>query len=139
MTFDVLEDVNFLAALVAAVVWFVAGAIWYSAFGTIWAAAGGIQMPSEGFRPNPVIFAGTFVLYLVTSIAMAMLAEATGSSDVGDGIVLGVVTGIGFAMALIAVGTIYDRKPKPAAWFALNGVFNLIAFVVVGAIVSAWD
>jgi hypothetical protein len=73
---------------VAAVVWFVAGAIWYSAFGTIWAAAGGIQMPSEGFRPNPVIFVGTFVLYLVTSIAMAMLAEATGSSDLGDGIVL---------------------------------------------------
>jgi hypothetical protein len=139
MTFDVLEDVNFLAALVAAVVWFVAGAIWYSAFGTIWAAAGGIEMPSEGFRPNPLNFVGTFLLYLLASIAMAMLAVATGSSDVGDGIVLGVVTGVGFAVSLIAVGTIYDRKPKPAAWFALNGVFNLIAFVIVGAIVSAWD
>lgn len=139
MSFDVLDDVNFLAAIVAAAAWFVAGAVWYSALGKVWASAGGIEMPAEGFRPNPVIFAGTFVAYLVTSIAMAMLARATGSDDLGDGVVLGVVTGIGFAMALIAVGTIYDRKPKPAAWFAVNGVFNLLAFMIVGAIVAAWD
>jgi Protein of unknown function (DUF1761) len=140
MSFDVLEEVNYLAAIVAAVAWFVAGAIWYAppVLGKAWMRAGGIEMP-EGFRPNPLVFVGTFVAYLVTAIAMAMLARATGSTTFGDGIVLGLVTGVGFALALTAIGVIYDRKPQPGAWFALNGLFNLIGFVLVAVIVTVWE
>ena len=88
MSFDTLSDVNYLAALVAALAWFALGAIWYAppVLGRAWIRAGGTGMP-EGFRPNPAIFVATLVLYFVTAVAAAMFAKATGSTTFGDGVV----------------------------------------------------
>jgi hypothetical protein len=140
MSFDVLGDVNYLAVLVATIAWFALGAIWYAqpVFGRMWMRSLGIQMP-EGFRPNPMLFVGTFVAYFVTALSLAMLARATGSVTVGEGIVLGVVTGAGLALMLLAVGALYERKPEPGVWFGINGIFNLIAYLLVAVIVTVWD
>ena len=140
MSFDVLEDVNYLAAAVATIAWFVIGALWYAppVLGKLWMRSSGIEM-QEGFRPNPMVFVGSLVAYLVASIAMAMLAKATGSDSLSEGFVLGIVTGVGFAVTLTAVGALYDRKPQPGVWFTITGLYNLIGFVVAGVIVSAWD
>jgi hypothetical protein len=139
MSFDVLEDVNYLAALVAGIAWFVVGALWYAppVLGNLWMRASGIEM-QEGFRPNPMVFVGSLVAYVVAAIAMAMLAVATGSDTFAEGFVLGIVTGVGFAVTLAAVGAIYDRRPQPGVWFAITALYNLIGFVVVAVIVSIW-
>lgn len=140
MSFDALGDVNYLAVLVATIAWFALGAIWYAqpVFGRTWMRSLGIQMP-EGFRPNPMLFVGTFVAYFVTAVALAMLARATGSESVGEGIVLGIVAGVGLALMLLATGAIYERKPEPGVWFGINGAFNAIAYVLVSVIVTVWD
>jgi hypothetical protein len=36
-------------------------------------------------------------------------------------------------------GAIFERKPQPGVWFAINGAFNVIAYVVVSVIVTVWD
>jgi hypothetical protein len=140
MSFDVLGDVNYLAVLVATIVWFVLGAVWYAqpVFGRMWMRSLGIEMP-EGFRPNPLIFVGTFVAYFVTALALAMLARATESDGLGEGIVLGLVTGVGLALMLLAAGALYERKPEPGVWFGINGIYNLIAYVLVAIVVTVWD
>lgn len=140
MSFDVLGDVNYLAVLVATIGWFVLGAIWYAppVLGRPWQRSLGIEMP-EGFRPNPLIFVVTFVIYFVTALALAALARATGSETVGEGTVLGVVTGVGLALMIFAGGALYERKPEPGVWFAINGVFNVIAYLLVSVIVTVWD
>jgi hypothetical protein len=50
MSFDVLGDLNWLVVLVAAVAYFVLGALWYAppVFGKVWAAAGGFDLPERG-------------------------------------------------------------------------------------------
>ena len=113
MSFDVWSDVNYLAAIVAAIVWFALGAIWYmpAVMGRAWMHSAGIEMP-EGYRPNPMIFVVTFVAYLITAVATAMLARATGSETLGEGIVLGFVIAIGFALTLSAISALYDRRPN---------------------------
>jgi hypothetical protein len=137
MSFDLLGDVNYLAALVAAVVWFILGAIWYAppVFGRPWQRAIGLETV-EG--PNPMVFVVTFVVYLVTTVALAMLAAATGTDTLAEGLVLGVVTGVGFAVALTAVGAVYEPKPNRGTWFWITGVYNLLAYVVVAIILALW-
>lgn len=138
MSFETLQDVNFVAVVVAAVAYFVLGAIWYitPVISRMWASAGGIDV--EGQSPNPMNFVGTFIAYLVSGLATAMLAVGTGTDSAEEGAILGLVVGVGYALTAAAVSSIYDRKPDPFGWFWINGFFNTGALVVVGVIIGAW-
>lgn len=140
MTFDVLGDVNYLAALVAAVAYFAWGAVWYAppVLGNVWQRSAGVEIP-EGTTPSPIFFIGTLVAYFVAALATAALAVATGSDTVGEGVVLGLVVGVGYAVTAAAVVTIYERKPQPTTYFWLNAIYNLIGALIVAVIVSVWN
>ena len=56
MSFDTQNDLNWLAVIVAALAYFVIGALWYAppVFGKAWMAAGGMTVePGDG--PGPAI------------------------------------------------------------------------------------
>lgn len=139
MSFDVLGDLNWLAVIVAAVAYFALGGIWYAqpVFGRAWARASGIEIP-EGEAPGASFYVFPALVCLVATIATAMLAEATGSDSVGNGIVLGLVVGVGYALAVSALGGVFDQKPNPGAWVAIVGGYHVVGLVIVGIIVSAW-
>lgn len=138
MSFETLQDVNFAAVAVAAVAYFVLGAIWYipPVMGNMWAKAGGIDTADQSV--NPLNFVGTLVAYFVAGISTAMLVVATGSDSAEEGAILGLVVGVGYALTAAAVSSIYDRKPDPLGWFLINGLFNTGALVLVGLILGAW-
>ncbi len=139
MSFEALQDVKWAAIAVAAVAYFVLGAIWYipPVMGKMWAKAGGID--TEGQTVNPLNFLGTLVAYFVSGIATAMLAVTTGTDSPEEGAILGLVVGIGYALTAAAVTSIYDRKPDPLGWFLINGIFNTGGLVLVGVIIGAWS
>ena len=139
MSFDAFGDVNYLAVLVAAVAYFVLGAIWYipPVMGAAWQRAGGIEVP-EGEGPSPILFAGTLVAYFVAGLATAMLAVGTGTDTAAEGVLLGLIVGVGYAFTAAAVGALYDRKPQPMAWWLINGIFNVVGLVIVAIIISVW-
>lgn len=138
MSFESLQDVNWVAVLVATVAYFLLGAIWYipQVMGNMWAKAGGIEM--EGQSPNPLNFVATLIAYFVSGAATAMLAVATGTDSAEEGAILGLVVGVGYALTAAAVTSIYDRKPDPLGWFLINGLFNTGGLVLVGVIIGAW-
>jgi hypothetical protein len=140
MSFEAFGDVNYLAVLVAALAYFVLGAIWYipPVMGNAWQRAGGIEMP-EGQGPNPILFVGTLVAYVVAGLATALLAVGTGTDTVAEGALLGLIVGVGYAFTAAAVTALYDRKPQPMAWWLINGIFNVIGLVVVAIIISVWN
>jgi hypothetical protein len=138
MTFDVLSDVNWLAVIVAAAGYFVLGVAWYVPMGPRWSRAGGIEVPEDA-SPEPSVFVLTYVAYAVAGVATAMLAVATGTDTLGEGVVLGLVVGVGYALTAAGVSAVYDRKPEPLNWFWMNGVLNVIGLVVMGAIIGAWN
>lgn len=139
MELALLAEVNWVAVLVAALAWFVLGAAWYMtpAIARRWQEAGGIEVPEDG-GPDPKVFVLTFLAYIVGAAATAALAAGIGVASVGDGVMLGVFVGVGYALTAAAVSAIYDTKPQPFTWFWINGVFNLIGLTAVGGVIGAF-
>ncbi|MEX0875562.1 MAG: DUF1761 domain-containing protein [Actinomycetota bacterium] len=139
MSFESLQDVYWPAVAVAAVAYFAMGGIWYipQVMGTAWAKAGGVETAEQ--TVNPVNFIGTLVAYFVSGIATGMIAVSTGTDTAGEGAVLGLVVGVGYAFTAAAVTAIYDKKPDPIGWWLINGIFNVAGLVVMGLIIGAWQ
>ena len=140
LSFDSLSDVNWLAIIVGTIIYMVLGFLWYGPlFGKAFIAATGYSPPEEGQDPGPAIYAAPGIAYLIMSIATAMLAEATGSTTVGEGVVLGLVLGVGFAVTLTLVSSTFSQGlPSPWALTLITGSYNLVALVIVAVLVSAW-
>jgi hypothetical protein len=141
MSFDLLGDLNWLAVIVAAIAYFVLGAIWYArpVLGKIWIEAGGAA-PPEGQRPPPTIFLVPAIGSLLSAVALGMIAEASGTDTFGEGIVLGLVVGVGFAISIaIVTATFESNKPKPMVWGAVNAGYHLVGNLVAAIIIAAWQ
>ena len=141
MTFDSLSDLNWLAVLVAALAYFAIGAVWYSPplFGKAWAAAGGLPTPDPGSRPSPAIYLTPLVGSVLASVALGMLAAATGSDSLQRGIVLGLVCAIGFAVSVALVTAQFEsEKPKPMVWGAITAGYHAVGILVAAIVVASW-
>jgi hypothetical protein len=119
MDFDVLSDLNWLGVILATIVYFALGGLWYSPvfLGKPWMAASGMTEPQEGEGPGPALYLAPFISCFVASIATAMLATATGTDSAGEGIVLGLVIAIGYAATIAGVTGVFEStKPNPKTW-----------------------
>ncbi len=140
MSFELLGDLDWLAVLVGAVAYFVIGAVWYArpVFGKAWMEASGTQMPAEGERPGPAIFVVPLLGSILSAIALGMLALASATDTVGEGIVLGLVVGVGFALAIAFVTATFESdKPNQVVWGAINGGYHLVGNVVAAILIAA--
>jgi Protein of unknown function (DUF1761) len=140
MTIDV-AGINWLAVLVGAAVYFVIGAAWFApaVFGRPWMASIGWDESRPRPEMNPVSYAGPAIFYLIASAATALLAKATGTDTLQEGVVLGLVVGIGYALTVTATDAVFDpNKPKPWNSFAISGAYHLVSLVLVGMIIAAW-
>ena len=136
MSFD-LGSLNWLAVIVGAVVYFAIGAVWFTpqVFGKPWMAAIGWDESRPRPEMNPISYVGPALFYLVSAIATGLLAKATGTDTLTEGIVLGLVVGIGYALVVTATDAVFDpNKPKPWNWFAISGAYHVVSLAIVGAI-----
>ncbi len=136
-----LHDINFLAVLVAAVAAFLLGAIWYSPllFAKQW-------MEFHGYTPEKVkamqqagamrAFAVSFVCQLVIAFAIALLIAIIHMRSPVAGIKLGLVCWLGFAVSTGLMANVYSDKSIKA--FLLDAAYQLVYFVVMGAILAVW-
>lgn len=141
MTLDTLGDLNWLAVIVGAAIYFALGAVWFmpAVLGRPWMRAIGIDPDQPQTAPGVTFYVAPLIFYLIGAIATGMLAAATNSDEVGEGIILGLVVGIGYALMITAVDAVFDpNKPKPWVWFAISGAYHLIGLVIVAVLVSVW-
>jgi len=138
MSLDVLGDLNWLAVIAATVAYFALGAVWYApaVFGNLWMRSGGIQVPEQ---TQASMYAIPFFTCLLASIAVGMLAAATNSDMAGEGIVLGLVTGVGIAFSALFVTGFFDpQKPQAMVWVSVVGGYHIVGLVIAGVILSIW-
>ncbi|HEY7736711.1 MAG TPA: DUF1761 domain-containing protein [Candidatus Limnocylindrales bacterium] len=140
MTVD-FGSLNWLAVIVGAAIYFILGAIWYSPvlFARPWQAAIGWDESRQQPQTNPITYVVPAILYLIAAVATGLLAVATGTDTLTEGITLGLVTGLGYALAMVGVEATFDpNKPQPMTWFLITTAYHLIGFVVLAVVVAIW-
>lgn len=141
MTFDMLGELNWLAVIVAAIVYFALGALWYSnvLFAKPWQRSIGWDPGQAPPQQNPLTYVVPGLAYVVMAVATGLIAKATGTDTLGEGIVLGLITGVGYALALSLVAAFFTpNSPSPMTLFAITGAYNLIGFLVLAILVAIW-
>jgi hypothetical protein len=141
VTLDSIEGLNWLAVVIGAAIYFVLGAAWFAPqlLGRAWMRAIGFDMTKGPPRPVAASFVVSAAALLVAAVATAMLAQATGSTTLEQGLLLGLTVGIGYALALTAVESAFEpMRPQPWTWFAISGGYNLVGLLIAAVLVSVW-
>jgi hypothetical protein len=140
VSFALLADVNWLAVVLAAVVYFVLGSVWFArrVFGTPWMRSIGWE-PTGGEGPAAAALAGAFAASLVAAVAVALLVEAADVTGLGDGLVLGVVLAVGVVAATHLVTALFEPvRPQPMTWFAVMAGYHGAGLLLAAVILAVW-
>jgi len=122
--------VSLLATLVATVLGFVLGALWYGPlFGRRWMAAVGMTMEQVRRDVNPAkTYGATFVLGLIASYVFGLyLGPNPGRAF---SIVAGAAAGLCWVATALATNYLFEGRP--VALIAINGGYHAVRFALIG-------
>lgn len=131
------NQINWLAVLAAALSTFFIGGLWYSPilFGKTWMRANGFTEEQVAGFNKARAFIGSFILALVMSANLAMfLADPT--TTVVWGMTAGALAGIGWVAAGFGIVALFENRSW--TYILVNGGYQIVAFVAMGAILGAW-
>lgn len=140
MNTTVFSQLNWLAILVAAVAYFMLGAIWYSKalFGSKWATVVGIDMNNPDKKKGMAkMMAGTFLLIIVTCVALAVLVHRLELSVIASALKLGLITGICFATTAVSISFIYESRPT--ALYFIDCGYHLAGHLIAAIVLVVWQ
>jgi len=133
--------INVFAVIVAAIVTFGIGALWYSPllFGKQWLAFNGYGPDKvEAMRKQAGKAYGiSFACYVVMAAMFAILLRITHITAILAGAKLGVLLWLGFVAAVGLTANVYSDKPLKA--FLLDAGYQLVYLIVTGLILTAWQ
>jgi hypothetical protein len=130
-----ISNLNWLAVLVAAVAYFMLGALWYSKllFGNMWIKGTGIDMSKPDAKKGVGgIMVFTFVLEFIICIALALLIYRLVLNGWMSGLKLGLLTGICFSATTICISYLYQMKPKSLSM--IDGGYHIAGQAIAGII-----
>jgi hypothetical protein len=135
-----LGSVNWLAVVIATAVYFALGAVWFAPttpIGRAWMKAAAYESPTSGTASTNLFYVIPAVTCLVMVIALALLAAAVGVEGVGEGLTLGLVVGIGFAVPLLLTTAAFEfQKPQPFTWGLIDASYHAVGLAIAGAIIG---
>jgi hypothetical protein len=131
--------VNYVAALVSGIVYFVIQALWFTVFSGPWIAGLGwtperVADAKAHAAPWPYVVAFIFNVIMALVLAKVMVGMNRVSAKCGAG--LGAMLWLGLVLASMA--TEYGFEQKPASFTLISSGAVLVGLVVMGAIQGAW-
>jgi len=134
---DLIGNVNLLAVVIATLLYFFLGALWYSPllFANEWMKLRNLSEDDIG-KPNPVIFLYSFILQSIAVLTLALFLSAMEIDTALSGGVIGLGAGAGLVFTLAGTTGIFSETPLKLH-FIDNG-YHVIGLTVAGAILGAW-
>jgi len=132
-----LDQVNWLAVIVGGVLFMVVGFVWYArpVFGDAWGKMVGIDL--ENMQSGPGIgFLYTFIGALVASLTLSLLIITMGSTSFVDGLLAGVLVGVGFVATGFLSTNVFEGRPMKL-WLIQSG-YQVVTLALVGGILAIW-
>ena len=128
---------NYPAILVAAIAYWILGAVWYGVlFSKPWMALENMSM-EKAASMNPVLpYVVTLVLNLVIAYFLAQICIWRNANTFGRGASVGIIVWIGFIGPITYTTYMYEMRPWQL--FAINELYPLFGLALMGAIIGAW-
>jgi len=128
---------NYAAVFIAALAYWLLGAVWYGVlFSKPWMALENMTM-EQAKSMNPVLpYVITFVLNLLIAYSLAQICIWRNANTAGRGASVGVLLWIGFIGPITYTTYMYEMRPKEL--FAINQFYPLAGMVLMGTIIGAW-
>ena len=131
---------HILPSVVAAVVAFLIGGLWYSPllFARQWVAAHGYtpEQVAAMQRNAPKAYGISFLCFLVMAHILQALVHLTGAEGWMYGLHLGFLCWLGFAFTIGLTAQVYSQRKF--AVFVIDAGYQLVYLLVMGAILAAW-
>lgn len=133
-------DINLVSVLIAAVITFGFGALWYSPvmFGEVW-------LKYQGYTPKKMkalrktagrAYAASVTTTVVMAIVLSILITYAGVASAAQGVWLGLLAWVGFAMPIGLTANMYSDKPIGA--FFVDSGYQLAYLLFMGGFLAAW-
>lgn len=138
-----MHSLNWLAILVAAISTMVVGFLWYSPilFAKPW-------MREMGYDPNDKAktqemqksagpaYAGSFVASLLSAFTLALILHGMRAENLHFGLTLSFHVWLGFVATVQLTGALFMKQSMKL--FAINTGYQLVCYLVMGAILVLW-
>ncbi len=139
MDTSIFSNLPWLHILVAAIAYFMLGAIWYSfLFQKKWVAYQNINMNDPKAKEGTAaIMIGSFVWMFIATVGLALLIDRTGvTGGVMSGVKLGLITGICFSASAISITYLYIKKPMGLHF--IDGLYHVVGQIIAAVILCVW-
>lgn len=135
--FNVLSTINWFSVLVAFVVYFLLGALWYMRlFPELYKVSLG-KAGQTLQNQSPLYVAGPAVCVLVIVIASAVLLYALGIDSYGAALLFALFIGIGFLVSNTTNIAINPNIPRPFLYSLITSSYHLVGITLTSLILVA--
>ncbi len=140
MDTQIFSQLNWLHILVAALAYFILGAVWYNkaVFGKTWIKTTGVDVNNPDAKKGMIsTMILTVLLEFVVCIGLAILINRLNLSVLISGIKLGLFTGVIFSGIGICVSYLYQMKPKVLS--VIDGGYHTVGQIIAAVILCIWQ
>jgi uncharacterized protein DUF1761 len=138
-----MHNLNLLAVLVAAISTMVVGFVWYSPilFAKPWMREMGYD-PNDKSRVQEMqksagpAYLGSFVASLVSAFVLALFLHQMRAQSLELGLLVGSHVWLGFVATVQLTGVLFMKQSMKL--FAINTGYQLVCYLVMGAILGVW-
>jgi len=135
--FATLAKVNLWAVILAAFSYLILGTLWYSPllFGNKWIKLKGFT--DEDFKTNKPMWMITLLSFLSSGIASFVISMILGPNSSGIfGAIIGACIAVFFVSMSKLTSVLFENQP--VRLYFLHAGFDIVAFMVMGAIIGYW-
>ena len=130
---------NHFAVILAAVLFFVLGAVWYTVLATPWLSGIGktAEQIAKEHGGSPLPFVVGFLAILVMCYTLNwIVSRALQPTTAGSGAMSGAMVALGLVGATLALN--YGFEARSVSLWLINAVYVLIGLAMAGAIIGGW-
>ncbi len=138
-----MHDLNWLAILVAAISTMIAGFLWYSPllFAKAWTKEMGYDINDkakmdEMRKSAGPAYGGSFVASLISAFTLALILHGLRAESLYFGLMASFHIWLGFVATVQFTGALFMKQSMKL--FAINTGYQLVCYLVMGAILTSW-
>ncbi len=135
---QVLSNLNWLHILVATVAYFALGALWYGPlFSKAWIKGHKVNVNDPEMKKGvAAIMIGSFIFFFIITTALAVIYRLTPISETMHAIKFGLFFGVGFAVPIISINSLYLKKPFSI--HLIDGLYHVVGMTIASLILVLW-